>query len=159
MKDMVINMDNETKEILQLILSEVSVLKQGQENISARLDSIEQLATKTAITQEKMGNKIAEMDVKVDGMGNKIAEMGNKIAEMDSKMEEMGTRLDSIEQLATKTAIVQENDVANKIQLIYENQISIIENNNKLTKHDNRIDNLENDVFALKYAFKALKQE
>lgn len=51
-----------------------------------------------------------------------------------------------------------ENTIEPKLQLIYENQVNIINQNKELELQNIRIRNLETDVSALKYAFKALKQ-
>ena len=158
-------MDNDTKEMFQLLINTQDKISKRLDEMGGRLDSIEQLATKTALTQAEMNDRLDSIEqlatktalTQVE-MNDRLDEMGGRLDEMSNKQDEMGGRLDSIEQLAKKTAVVQENDVADKIQLIYENQISIIDSNKKIANQDNRIENLENDVFALKYAFKALKQ-
>lgn len=82
----------------------------------------------------------------------------SKVTSLENDMSTVKQDLSEVKQLATKTAVVQETEIANKIQLIYENQINIIEHNEILRKQDTRIENLEDDVFSLKNAFDSLKQ-
>lgn len=105
----VLTMDNETKEILQLILN-------GQEELKQNVNELKQ-------------------DVSV---------LKQDVSGLKQNMQNINLKL--------------ENVVEPKIQLIYENQIDTIEHNQKAKTQENRIENLENDVFALKYAFKSLKQ-
>lgn len=72
--------------------------------------------------------------------------------------EELRQGQEELRQNVNSINLKLENVIEPKIQLIYENQINIIDYNKKAEQQENRIENLENDVFALKYAFKALKQ-
>lgn len=94
-------MDNETKEMLQLILSEVTSIKQGQEELKQDVSSLKQ-------DVQKINFKL-------------------------------------------------ENDVEPKLQLVYENQVNIIENNKQLDGFKNNLENINTDVFALKIAVKQLQ--
>lgn len=112
----VLTMDNETKEILQLILN-------GQEELKQNVNELKQDVS------------VLKQDVSV---------LKQDVSGLKQNMQNINLKL--------------ENVVEPKIQLIYENQIDTIEHNQKAKTQENRIENLENDVFALKYAFKSLKQ-
>lgn len=87
-------------------------------------------------------------------MDNETKEMLQLILNKVSSLEK---EVSDVKQLATKTAIIQENEVAKKIQLIYENQVTIIDNNKQLDGIKNNLENVNVDVFALKMAVKQLQ--
>ncbi|MEG1972862.1 MAG: hypothetical protein RR315_06835, partial [Oscillospiraceae bacterium] len=64
----------------------------------------------------------------------------------------------SLQELTSKTAIIQENEIVRKLDLIIESQMRIISDNAKYKEHEMKIAKLQDDVFALKAGYKELKQ-
>ncbi|MEG2000155.1 MAG: hypothetical protein RR053_02005 [Evtepia sp.] len=88
----------------------------------------------------------------------KIAEMDSKITRLEQGQEEIKAELTAVQELASKAAVIQELEIAKKMQLIYENQVTIIENEKKYEHISESVENLETDVFALQFAVKALNR-
>lgn len=77
---------------------------------------------------------------------------------MDLKLEPIKEQLAEVRDVATRTALIQENEALPKIQLMYESQKSIIEEHKRLDKIEAKIEVLQDDVFALKETVKQLKK-
>ncbi|MEG0395774.1 MAG: hypothetical protein RR576_03370 [Oscillospiraceae bacterium] len=137
-------MDNETKEMLQLILNKVTTLETDMSTVKQDVSGLKQ--------------DLSTVKQDVSGLKQDVSAVKQDVSGLKQDMSAVKQEVSDVKHLATKTAIVQENEVAKKIQLVYENQMTVIEHNNELKTYDNKIELLENDVFALKYAFKALKQ-
>ena len=83
-----------------------------------------------------------------------IAEMLKPIT---SRLDSVDSKLDSVQQELQRVAITQENEVLPKLQLVYENQIQVIDEHNAMSNLEKKVEVLEDDVFALKAALKELK--
>ena len=77
---------------------------------------------------------------------------------MDLKLEPIKEQLAEVRDVATRAALIQENETLPKIQLMYESQKSMIEEHKRLDKIEAKIEVLQDDVFALKETVKQLKK-
>lgn len=123
-------MDNELKEALSALLkaellpifNEIGGLNDQLGSISARLDG--------------MDHRLEGMDTRLEGMDTRLEGIDTRLEGIDTRLDGVDTRLDSVdkrlhtlelEQTQIKQAVLETNATVKRIELIQEQQHSIIE--------------------------------
>ena len=81
-----------------------------------------------------------------------------QLVDMQQELRQVSTTQDTMQQELRQVALAQENEVLPKLNLVYENQVQIIEEHKAMSNLEKKVEVLEDDVFALKAAFKELKR-
>lgn len=86
---------------------------------------------------------------------NKISNLEQGQNELRQDFTELRGDVNELREGQNRINLKLENIIEPRLQLIYENQVNIIEQNKKFEEHEVRIEILETDVFALKNVCKA----
>ena len=84
--------------------------------------------------------------------------MDLKLKPVYSRLDQVNNKMEALEDSLQHVSVVQENEVLPKLQLLYENQSQIIDEHKAMTNLERKVEVLEDEVFALKTAFKELKK-
>ncbi len=125
-------MNNEGK-----ILVVLEQLQQGQTLTNARLD--------------KMDARLDKMDTRLDKMDTRLEKIDTRLDKIDTRLDKVDIRLDSVEQRILKIEVIQENEVAKKIQLLAEGHSGIAEKLRCLDELTDKVDDIQNTVDVLKH--------
>lgn len=82
-------------------------------------------------------------------------ELRQDFTELRGDVNELRKDVNELREGQNRINLKLENIIEPRLQLIYENQVNIIEQNKKFEEHEVRIEILETDVFALKNVCKA----
>lgn len=74
---------------------------------------------------------------------------------MDEKLKK---ELEPLKEEVRRIAITQENVVMPQLQLVYENQVDIIEEHKAMNRLERKVEVLQDEVFAIKEVIKELKR-
>ncbi|MDU0205679.1 MULTISPECIES: hypothetical protein [Paenibacillus] len=116
-------MDNELKEALSAMLkAEFLPMYDKIDLMDRRMDGIENRLTGIDKRLDGINNHLIDIDIRLDGMDNHIIGI-------DTRLDGIDTRLDKleIEQTQVKQAVLETNATVKRIELIQEQQHSIIE--------------------------------
>ena len=69
---------------------------------------------------EKLLEKMTSLDNKVTNLDNKVTNLDNRVANLENEMSSIKVEVTSVKSLATKTQVILENDVAKKINVLFE---------------------------------------
>lgn len=101
---------------------------------------------------------LSEMRQDVSNVRQDLSQVQEETSNVKQGLSEMRQELSSTRALVAKIALKQENEVLPKLQLLYENQSQIIDEHKAMTNLERKVEVLEDEVFALKTAFKELKK-
>ncbi len=76
----------------------------------------------------------------------------DKLDNMDTKIDNLETKVDKLDVRLSNVEVKLENEIDPKLQLLYENQISIIDQNKRFNEIDEKIEVMQTDIFVLKNA-------
>ena len=99
--------------------------------------------------------KILEMLVAMQG---DISSMQGDISSIKGRLDRMDERINNIDDRSLRTAMLVENELVPKVQLLYEGHETILERLEEMAPKS-RVEALEEEVALLKDAFKMMRQE
>ncbi len=87
-----------------------------------------------------------------------LEKLTGDVTEIKGDISSLKERVDEIDTRSLRSAVILENDVAKKIQLVYEGQELLLQKMEELTPKS-RTEVLEDDVAMLKDVIKLMRQE
>lgn len=100
-------------------------------------------------------NKISNLEQGQNELRQDFTEMRKDVNELREGQKQLRKDVNELREGQNRINLKLENIIEPRLQLIYENQVNIIEQNKKFEEHEVRIEILETDVFALKNVCKA----
>ena len=102
-------------------------------------------------TVEQHGVMLADISKRLDGVDGRLDSM-------DSRLDSMDGRLDSVETLAKRTAVLLENEYAEKLQALFDGHSLLDKKLDALAPRD-RVERLEEDLGFMRTVVTALAKE
>ena len=109
--------------------------------------------------EEKILALLEQVVTDVADLKTDVADLKTDVSSLKTTVASLEVRVDETAALAQKTAVLLENDVAHKINLLYEGHETIMDKLNDLTSTKSRVEVLEADMAIMKDAYKLLRQE
>ncbi len=99
--------------------------------------------------------KVEKMDQRLDGMDQRLDGMDQRLEGMDQRLDGMDQRLEEVDQRSIRTQVLLENDITDRLQLLYEGHQTLLET----LAPKSRVEALEEEVALMKSAFRGLSQD
>ncbi len=109
--------------------------------------------------EEKILALLEQVVTDVADLKTDVADLKTDVSSLKTTVASLEVRVDETAALAQKTAVLLENDVAHKINLLYEGHETIMDKLDELTSTKSRVEVLEADMALMKDAYKLLRQE
>ena len=126
------------RELLEKLLQEMVGMKAEMSSMKSEMSSV-----KTEMVGMKQ--QLTSIDNRVTGIESEMSSVKNEVTSMKSEMSSMKTEIADVKTLATKTQIILENDVAKKINILFEGYQLHNEKQNDLIE---KFDDLETSMLA-----------
>ena len=109
--------------------------------------------------EEKILALLEQVVTDVSGLKADVSGLKTDVTDLKTTVASLEARADETAALAQRTAVLLENDVARKINLLYEGHETIMDKLDDLTSAKSRVEVLEADMALMKDAYKLLRQE
>lgn len=146
-------MNNEEK-ILTMLEKHSKMLEHLVGDV-AELKTIQARQGETLIT---MNGRLDTMDGRLDTMDGRLDTMDGRLDTIEGRLDTMDGRLDELDDRSLRSAVMLENEIGPKVQLLYEGQALLKEKMDMLAPKD-RVEALEDDMSMLKDVVKLMRQE
>ncbi len=130
----------------------------NEEKILELLEKQGQILEKHGAMLEKQGQILEKHGAMLEKHGAMLEKHGTMLEKHGTMLESLTEKVEEIDQRSLQTAIVMENTVIPKLQLLYEGHETIMEKLKDLTPKS-RVEVLEDTVDMLKDVIRAMRQD
>ena len=124
----------------------------NEEQILAMLEKLTEEVGKHSELLAKQGDQLARQGEQLAKLSDKVGRQGDQLAKLSDKVDRQGELLEELDDRSLRSAVILENEVLPKLQLLYEGHVHLQET----LAPKERVEDLEDEVITVKSTLKMM---